>query len=182
MIPLRLFASYAGFAALAAGVNLGTQRLLLGASEYLSKPVDRSRLIDVLFRFDGAAHNSVLVVDDDADSRRILSNAVRAEGFSVQEAENGKVALEHVLERRPSLIFLDLLMPEMDGYVFIEKLRALPREKGGEVPVIALTAYTGSSEQSRVLSSGFQMYLPKPVNSNELLSALINLTKQSSKL
>jgi len=111
---------------------------LLGASEYLSKPVDRSRLIDVLLRFDGASHNSVLVVDDDADSRRILSNAVRAEGFSVQEAENGKVALEHVLERRPSLIFLDLLMPEMDGFEFIARLRTLSH--GAGIPVVVLTA------------------------------------------
>jgi CheY-like chemotaxis protein len=111
---------------------------LLGASEYLSKPVDRSRLIDVLLRLDGDSHRSVLVVDDDADSRRILSNAVRAEGFAVHEAENGKVALEHVLERRPSLIFLDLLMPEMDGFEFIARLRAL--SQGAGIPVVVLTA------------------------------------------
>ncbi len=117
---------------------------LLGASEYLSKPIDRGRLIEVLLRYDRVSQAPVLVVDDDFDARRILTGAIRAEGIPVEEADNGRVALEQVYKRRPAMILLDLMMPEMDGFEFLSTLRGLPQ--GSEIPVVVLTAKEISPE------------------------------------
>jgi PAS domain S-box-containing protein len=118
----------------------------------------------------------VLLIDDEKDALEMLAAMLSLTGAEIKQRTNVTDALETVEEWIPQVIVSDIAMPDMDGYAFIEKLRALPREKGGEVPVIALTAYAGASEENRVLASGFQMYLPKPVNATELLAALKNLT------
>ena len=111
----------------------------LGATDFLSKPVDRARLAAVLARHRGAsAHLSVLLVDDDAAARAVLARTLAREGWEVREAENGRVALELIEEHEPTLVLLDLMMPEMDGFEFVEALRARPAWQG--IPVVVLTA------------------------------------------
>ncbi len=111
----------------------------LGASDFLSKPVDRRRLAAVLAKHRGTgARPSVLLVDDDAAARAVLGKTLTRDGWEVREAENGKVALERIEEREPTLVLLDLVMPEMDGFEFLEALRARPG--GQRVPVVVLTA------------------------------------------
>jgi PAS domain S-box-containing protein len=121
----------------------------------------------------------VLLIDDEKDALEMLAAMLSQAGAEVNQQTNVTDALEIVKEWIPQVIVSDIGMPEIDGYAFIEKLRALPREKGGEIPVVALTAYAGLSEQKRVLSNGFQMYLTKPVGSTELIAALKNLTEDS---
>jgi CheY-like chemotaxis protein len=84
-------------------------------------------------------------------------------------------ALETIKEWKPDVIISDIAMPEEDGFSFIRKLRALLPEEGGTIPAIALTAYVGIKERTQVLSSGFQLYVPKPVEPSELLAALTSL-------
>ena len=84
------------------------------------------------------AHSTALVVEDDFDSRRILSNGLTAEGWQVEEAENGVVALEHLDQHRPDLILLDLMMPQMDGFEFLAHLRE--KVENQNIPVVVLTA------------------------------------------
>jgi PAS domain S-box-containing protein len=110
----------------------------LGAADYLVKPVDRDRLSAVLRRhhLDPAARR-VLVVDDDDDLRRRLRRLLEKDGWAVDEAADGREALDR-LAARPSLVLLDLLMPRMDGFEFLARLRE--RDEARSVPVIVLTA------------------------------------------
>jgi PAS domain S-box-containing protein len=109
----------------------------LGATDYVTKPVDPQRLVSVLRRLCPEPSSTVLVVDDDAASREMLVRVVREGGWTAVEAENGLVALERLEEVDPSLILLDLVMPEMDGFALAARLRADPH--WGRVPVVVVT-------------------------------------------
>jgi DNA-binding response OmpR family regulator len=111
----------------------------LGASDYLTKPIDAARLTAVLQKFKGTTGGrSILVIEDDGDTRALLARLLREQGWAVNEAANGCAGLESVAERAPDLILLDLMMPGMDGFEFILELRQ--REAGRAVPVVVLSA------------------------------------------
>src|SRR5262245_19174176 len=122
--------------------NLG---FALGASEYLTKPIDRKRLAALVKRYvPTAAAGPVLVVEDDAATRSMLGKTLAKAGWQVTEAENGRVALERMQTTSPALILLDLMMPEMDGFEFLDALRHhQPRR---QVPVVVITAKTLTEE------------------------------------
>jgi CheY-like chemotaxis protein/anti-sigma regulatory factor (Ser/Thr protein kinase) len=113
----------------------------LGAAEYLSKPVDRKKLISVLDKFlQERAGSTVLVVEDDNATRSVMRSYLEKEGAKVIEAENGRQGVDAMTKALPSLVLLDLMMPEMDGFGFVEEYR-----KHGEwhsVPVVVVTAKT----------------------------------------
>jgi PAS domain S-box-containing protein len=111
----------------------------LGATDYFVKPIDWDRLKGLMERYrpEAPGEARILVVDDDADARERLRRSLGREGWTIDEAENGRIALERVSQARPSLILLDLMMPEMDGFGFLRALRARP---DGDVPVVVLTA------------------------------------------
>ncbi len=133
----------------------------LGATDYLQKPVDWERLKHIMepFRQAGGAR-SVLVVDDDAETRERLGTLFTREGWTVALAENGRVALDQIAVSAPSLVLLDLMMPEMDGFSFLNELRAT--EVGRTIPVVVLTAMDMTAEDrhklegraSRVIQKG----------------------------
>ena len=111
----------------------------LGATDYLTKPIDRSRLAALLARFRCAgAVCEVLLVEDDDTTREMMRALLTREGWGVREAVNGRAALEQVETARPDLILLDLMMPEMDGFEFARHLRERPEWRA--IPVIVLTA------------------------------------------
>lgn len=117
----------------------------------------------------------ILLVDDEADTLELLETILVQNGAEVRPRFSAREALETIKAWKPDVIISDLGMPEEDGYSFVKKLRALPPEEGGEIPFVALTAYVGVKERTRVLSGGFQMYVPKPLEQSELLSALASL-------
>jgi len=122
--------------------NLG---YALGAADYLTKPVDRDRLMGVMRRYDhGHQTRSALIVDDDALAREMLGRLLEREGWTVLEAESGRRALEQLEETRPSLILLDLAMPEMDGFMFVRE--AHKREEWRTIPIVVVTAQDLSLE------------------------------------
>jgi signal transduction histidine kinase/CheY-like chemotaxis protein len=150
----------------------------LGAADYLSKPVERDRLRALLARLphDGA-RRQVLIVDDDPAARRWLERALTVEGWQASEAGNGREALASVRVRRPDLILLDLLMPEMDGFEFLARLHA---DAGGpRVPVVVVTAADLSEDDHRRLNGAVQKVLLKQACSREqLLQALRELVRR----
>jgi hypothetical protein len=116
--------------------NLG---FALGASEYLSKPIDRDRLLHIIGKY-RCAHPPcpILIVEDDLAVSDLLRRTLVKEGWSVAEAPNGRLGLERVAENRPVLILLDLMMPEMDGFEFIYELRK--NENWRSIPIVVVTA------------------------------------------
>jgi PAS domain S-box-containing protein len=132
----------------------------LGASDYVMKPVDPRRLTAVLQRYrEGPPGRRALVVDDDPALRQLLRGPLEAEGWAVDEAGDGRAALACLAERRPALIFLDLLMPEMDGFEFLAELQQ--REEGRIVPVVVLTAKDLTSDDYRRLKGSIEKVLQK---------------------
>ncbi len=131
----------------------------LGATDYLTKPVDPPRLVNVLRRLCPESDGTVLVVDDDEAVRDRLVRMIRDAGWRAVEAENGVVALERLEEARPDMILLDLVMPEMDGFTFLEEVRS--RAAYRDLPVLVLTAKDITTEDRRRLNGGVQKVLEK---------------------
>jgi CheY-like chemotaxis protein len=125
----------------------------LGATEFLTKPVQRAQLLQLLQRYAREdSERRALVVDDQPENREVLRRALEHEGWQVSEAENGRVALERVAERAPSLILLDLMMPVMDGFEFVMEMRKL--ESGCSIPIVVVTAKDITDEDRRRLDGG----------------------------
>ncbi|MFI5234770.1 MAG: response regulator [Gemmatimonadales bacterium] len=144
----------------------------LGATEYLTKPIDREQLRRVLARYraDDEARR-VLVVEDDAPTAELVRRTLEAEGWTVEQARNGREGLARFDAAAPSLILLDLMMPEMNGFDFLEALRAPPRSS--DAPVIVLTAKDLTAEDHRRLNGHVSAVLQKGGYSrDELLSEI----------
>jgi PAS domain S-box-containing protein len=105
----------------------------------------------------------VLVVDDEYDTREVLSVILNRYGAEIRTAASAEEALALLTAWRPDALVSDIGMPGEDGYSLIRRLRALPPEQGGETPAIALTAYAGMHDRQRALSTGFQMHIAKPI-------------------
>jgi PAS domain S-box-containing protein len=118
----------------------------------------------------------VLVVDDDADTCELLQVILEGCGAQVKTARSAAAALEAVAEEVFDVLISDIGMPDEDGYSLIAKVRALGKERGGKVPAAAaLTAYVGEKDRIRVLRSGFQIHVPKPISPSELVAVVANL-------
>jgi CheY-like chemotaxis protein len=117
----------------------------------------------------------VLLVDDEADSRDLLSFVLASCAATVVKAVSAAEAVEAIERERFDVLVSDIGMPEEDGYSLIRKIRNLSNERGGNVPAIALTAYARPEDRVRALRSGFQMHIAKPVESSELIAAVANL-------
>ena len=111
----------------------------LGASDYLTKPIDRKVLVSVLGKYRTTTGTpSVLVVEDDQDIRDLMQRTLSANNWDVSVAENGLVGVEKLREHVPDLILLDLMMPEMDGFQFCTEIQK--SEEWRSVPIVVLTA------------------------------------------
>jgi PAS domain S-box-containing protein len=117
----------------------------------------------------------VLVVDDEQGTRELLRALLEDRGAVVSSASTAAEGLEQLQRAPPDLLVSDIGMPDVDGYSFIRQVRALPPAQGGQVPAAAVTASTRPEDRTRVLSAGFQVYVPKPVDPIELVMALANL-------
>jgi CheY-like chemotaxis protein len=111
----------------------------------------------------------VLVVDDEIDTREVIRAMLTRYGAEVRAAESAADAIRVLTEWKPDALVSDIGMPGEDGYEMIAKVRALPANQGGAVAAIALTAFAGSQDRQRALSSGFQAHLTKPVEPVELV-------------
>lgn len=110
----------------------------------------------------------LLIVDDEANLRSMLSAALRHHGFEVTEADNGRSALEAVARERPDLIVLDVMMPDIDGFEVCRRLRA----ESNHTPVLFLTARDETGDKVRGLTLGGDDYLQKPFSLDELVARI----------
>ncbi len=123
----------------------------------------------------------VLVVDDEPDTCELIREVLRECGSEVITSRSAAEALVALEEHKPDILISDLGMPDEDGYSLISKIRALPDERGGQIPAAALTAYARAEDRMRVLRSGFQFHLPKPVDSAELVTVVASLAGRAYK-
>ena len=113
----------------------------------------------------------VLVVDDQADERQLLSTILSTRGAEVRVADSTDTALATLQQWLPDIVVSDVAMPDQDGYVLVRRLRDLGGE-AGRLPAIALTAHARAEDRERALNSGFQDYLPKPIEPARLARAI----------
>jgi CheY-like chemotaxis protein/anti-sigma regulatory factor (Ser/Thr protein kinase) len=141
-----------------------------GASDYLIKPVDRDRLLRILETYRRTAlRQPVLVVEDEAATRKLLRRMLEREGCMVLEAENGRIALERMAQEQPAIVLLDLMMPEMDGFAFVVELRK--RADWRAIPIIVITARDVSVEDRQRLNGYVETILDKGTHTREELLA-----------
>jgi len=151
--------------------NLG---FALGAADYLSKPIDWKRLTTSLKRHrKDVANPLVLVVEDDADTRDMLERNLQKEGWQTAVASNGQLGLAALERAIPQLILLDLMMPEMDGFEFLNELR---KRAGCErIPVVVITAKDLTPEDRRRLNGQVTRILQKSATTREAMLAEVRL-------
>jgi GAF domain-containing protein/CheY-like chemotaxis protein/anti-sigma regulatory factor (Ser/Thr protein kinase) len=153
--------------------NLG---YALGASDYLTKPIDRERLVTVLEKY--RRDLPVLVVDDDAGVRQLLRRMLEPAGYTVVEAENGRVALDRLRDAVPSVVVLDLMMPEMDGFDFVAEFRRHGPWRA--IPIVVITAKDLSSDDRERLNGYVQKILQKGAHGRDHLLAEVRELVASS--
>ncbi len=112
------------------------------------------------------AKRRILVVDDEDNLRTMLAAALKFEGFDVEQAADGREGLKAVKEHRPDLVVLDVMMPELDGFGVLKRMR----EAGDRTPVIFLTARDSSGDTVQGLGLGADDYLAKPFALEELVA------------
>ncbi|WP_256871805.1 ATP-binding protein [Nostoc sp. TCL26-01] len=117
----------------------------------------------------------VLVVDDDTDTREFIAFLLEQAGAEVITATSAVEALKILTQSLPNVLVSDIGMPEMDGYMLMQQIRALPAGQGGQIPAIALTAYAGEIDEKQALKVGFQRHLSKPVEPDHLIKAIVTL-------
>jgi adenylate cyclase len=138
----------------------------LGASGYLTKPVDRAQLTQLLDRFKTIAGTPrALIVEDDLNAREMMRRLLVGEGWAVSVAANGREALDRLTAERTNLILLDLMMPEMDGFEFLAEFRKNPEFTS--TPVIVVTAADLSLADRRRLNGGVEHILQKAASGQE---------------
>src|SRR4029079_16782305 len=122
----------------------------------------------------------VLLVDDEAEAREIISTVIMRTGAEVTACHSAREALAKLSEWKPDVILSDIAMPDEDGFSFIGKVRSLPREKGGETPAAALTAYARDIDRSQALAAGYQMHIAKPIGATQLVTMVARLAGRES--
>lgn len=150
----------------------------LGASDYLTKPIERDRLSAILRKYQHTASNrTILLIEDDSATREMMRRTLEKEGWTVTEAENGCIALDRLAEAQPELILLDLMMPKMDGFTFVKQLQQ--NVSWRDVPIVVLTALDVTPEDRLRLNGYVENILQKGAYSvEEMLMQIRNLVSK----
>jgi CheY-like chemotaxis protein len=166
----------------------------LGIATYLVKPVRQSALLDAIVTALGVAAGkepgaeaerppaaepvrslSILVAEDNVVNQLLAQRLLEKRGHRVTVAGNGRVALDLLERRRFDVVLMDVQMPELDGFEATNLIREKERERGGHVPVIAMTAHAMKGDRERCLAAGMDGYIAKPLRSTELMVAIDEL-------
>lgn len=116
---------------------------------------------------------NILVAEDNPVNRELLRELLEQRGYAVAEACDGQEALRMLQENRPDAVLLDIGMPILDGYAVAREIRGNPTL--ASLPVLAITAYAMQGDREKILRSGFDGYLSKPINAVTLMQELDRL-------
>jgi signal transduction histidine kinase/CheY-like chemotaxis protein len=141
-------------------------------AEERRREVERRRTRMGALRLDGV---HVLLVEDDDDSRKLLGTMLKRYGARVTSTKSAAEALAVFEGELPDVLLSDIGMPDQDGYELMRKLRALPPERGGNTPAIALTGYASRKDRDRALNSGYQQHMAKPIEQVDMIKAIAAL-------
>ncbi len=119
----------------------------------------------------------ILVVDDETDTRELVTFILEQQGAKVTAAASAQEALVALTESKPDVLLSDIGMPQMDGYMLIQQVKALASEQGEQIPAIALTAYAGEMNQQKALAAGFCKHISKPIEPEELVHVIAGLVR-----
>lgn len=123
------------------------------------------------------AGRQILVVDDEPDALEYFRIVLEQEGAQVATVKSVSEALQSIIASPPDVLVSDIGMPEEDGYSLIARVRALEAQGNKFLPAVALTAYAREEDRERALAHGFQLHLAKPVEPDELVAAIVKLTR-----
>jgi signal transduction histidine kinase/CHASE1-domain containing sensor protein/CheY-like chemotaxis protein len=121
---------------------------------------------------------NVLIVDDDSDTLKLMTTALTKRQANVTAVSSALEAIQAITRHRPDVLVSDIAMPDEDGYGLIEKVRLLESSESQNIPAVAITAYAKEEDRERALSSGFQIYLAKPVELTELVSVVARAARR----
>jgi CheY-like chemotaxis protein len=121
----------------------------------------------------------ILVAEDSVINCKMMEAILRMEGHRVRFADNGRSAVETWQQEPFDVILMDIQMPEMDGVEATAAIRAVEAEKGGHIPIIALTAYAMIGDKQHFLNAGMDAYLPKPITAEQLRRLLWEYGRES---
>ena len=162
------------------GVGKGTSFTVVLPSRLEGLVAVPRRRIDVSEQPSNLEGVRVLIVEDEQDARDVLSRSMQEFGATVTTTASTAEALAFLrrsdLTDLPHVVIADIGMPQSDGFEFLVQLRQLPREQGGTVPAIAVTAYAGPADRERVLAAGFKLHIEKPVAPLALAAAIARVT------
>jgi len=122
----------------------------------------------------------VLVIDDEPDSRELLAMMLAQAGAEVMSVASAAEFLTALESFQPNVVVSDIGMPEVDGYTLLRQVRSLSPEQGGRVPAIALTAYAGEIDRQKAIAAGFQKHIPKPIEPDQLVVAIVSLLSKQA--
>jgi two-component system cell cycle response regulator DivK len=120
----------------------------------------------------------ILYIEDNPDNRKLVRRVLEAEGYIVAEAPDAKSAMEYLADTCPSLILMDISMPDMDGYTLTAKVKAMP--KFSNVPILAMTANVMRGDRERSLEAGCDGYIQKPIDIDTLTAQIERYLKRNS--
>jgi PAS domain S-box-containing protein len=169
----------------------------LGISAYLHKPIRQSELLDaivmalgqprigtttVITRFtiqDARKRLNVLLAEDNPVNQKLAMRILEKRGHHVVAVSNGKEAVEKYEEGDFDLVLMDVQMPEVDGFEATQRIRKIEKQKGGHIPIVAMTAHAMKGDREKCLEAGMDEYVPKPIKTQELYNVIENMALKS---
>ncbi len=162
------------------GLGLGsrfTVKLPLSDSALKQLPIEAPKVEKGQKRLQNV---SILIVEDDADSREVLQLFLEQNGAAVRSVDSARAAMQALAEASgvlPDILISDLAMPDEDGYSLIARIRNMPKEGGGAIPALALSAFASAESRQKAFDAGFQRYSTKPFEPDSIVDEILALRK-----
>ncbi|HEX9480339.1 MAG TPA: response regulator [Methylomirabilota bacterium] len=123
------------------------------------------------------ANELILIVEDHEKNRKLVRDVLKFKGYEVIEAETGEEGVRLALERRPSLVLMDIRLPGIDGVEALRRIRADVTTRA--IPIMAITASVMTEDRQKIMDAGFDAYQSKPLNVKHFVAAVEQLLERT---